>query len=270
MATAITTMPVTERNSSSRVLRVYWKECKYQFLQNLRMPRYSASVIAFPVMFYILFGLLVDRGNSIGNISVPAYLLATYGTFGILGASLFGTAAGLATSRSLGWMQVKRASPMPPFAYFVAWVMMAIAFSALIVILLMALGFIFGGVHLSALVTAKLFGVLIAGSLPFCAMGIALGYFVGASSAPAIINLIYLPLSFASGLWIPFVFLPKFVQHVAFYLPPYHLAQLCLDTIGAGQKQSAALHWEVLFGFSLICLGIARLGFQRDEKKTYS
>jgi len=28
-------------------------------------------------------------------------------------------------------------------------------------------------------------------------------------------------------------------------------------------------HWFVLVGFTLICLGIARIGFQRDEGKTY-
>jgi ABC-2 type transport system permease protein len=270
MATATTTMPFAERDNTIRLLRVYWKECKYQFLQNLRMTRYSASVIALPLMFYILFGLMMDRGNAIGGVGVPAYLLATYGTFGIMGASLFGTAAGLAASRGLGWLQVKRASPMPPFAYFVARVAVAVGFSSAVVILLVALGFAFGGVHLSAMITAKLMGTLIVGSLPFCAMGLALSYFIGANSAPAVINLIYLPLSFASGLWIPFIYLPKFVKHVAPFLPPYHLAQLSLDIIGAGQHQSAAMHWGVLVGFTLICLGIARLGFQRDEKNTYS
>lgn len=270
MATATATLPFTGRDKTSHLLRVYWKECKYQFLQNLRMTRYSASVIAFPVMFYILFGLMMNRGDAIRGIGVPAYLLATYSTFGIMGASLFGTAAGLAASRGFGWLQVKRASPMPPFAYFVARVAVAVSFSAVVVILLMALGFGFGGVHLSLLTTVKLMGTLIAGSLPFCAMGLALGYFIGASSAPAVVNLIYLPMSFASGLWVPFIYLPKFVQHVALFLPPYHLAQLSLDIIGAGQRQSAAMHWEVLVGFTLVCLGIARLGFQRDEKNAYS
>jgi len=38
---------------------------------------------------------------------------------------------------------------------------------------------------------------------------------------------------------------------------------------GAGQHESNLTHWEALIGFSLICLGVARLGFQRDEGKMY-
>ena len=116
---------------------------------------------------------------------------------------------------------------------------------------------------------AKLVGILVLGSLPFCAMGLAIGYFVGPNSAPAVINMIYLPLSFCSGLWIPFIFLPRIIQQIAHLLPPYHLAQLALSVFGAGQGESSWVHWEALIGFTLLCLGVARWGFQRDEGKTY-
>jgi ABC-2 type transport system permease protein len=99
-------------------------------------------------------------------------------------------------------------------------------------------------------------------------MGLAIGYFAGPTSAPAIVNLTYLPLSFASGLWIPIDMLPSFLQRVAPFLPPYHLGRLALGVVGAGAG-SAFEHWEALAGFSFICLGIARIGFQRDEGKTY-
>ena len=116
---------------------------------------------------------------------------------------------------------------------------------------------------------AKLVAILVAGSLPFCAMGLALGYFVGPNSAVATINLIYLPLSFCSGLWVPIMFLPKILQQIAHFLPPYHLAQLALGVVGGGQHESNWTHWQALIGFFLICLGVARLGFQRDEGKMY-
>ena len=134
--------------------------------------------------------------------------------------------------------------------------------------LLGILGFTFGGVHLSALDSAKLFGTLVAGALPFCAMGLAIGYFAGPNSAAAAINLFYLPLSFASGLWIPFIYLPHFMQRIALLLPPYHLSQPGL-IIGAGQRQPAWGHWQVLIAFTMICLGVAYIGFRRDEGKAY-
>ena len=153
---------------------------------------YTASVLSFPIMFYVLFGLVLNAKEAIGGTGVPTYLIATYGTFGVMGASLFGTAAGLASDRGLGWLQVKRASPMPPFAYFVAKVITSMIFSTFIVLALFALGIGFGGVRMPLGEFAKLLGTLAAGSLPFSAMGLALGYFTGPNSAPATINLIYL------------------------------------------------------------------------------
>ncbi len=253
-----------------KTLLIYFKEAKYEFLTRLRLRAYSISTITFPVMFYVLFGLVLNpKDASVGGATITTYLIPTYGTFGVMGASLFGTASGLAAERGLGWLQVKRASPMPPFAYFTAKVMLGMIFSTVVVLLLLLLGFTFGGVHMRFLDAAKLLAILVAGSLPFCAMGLAVGYFVGPNSAVATINLIYLPLSFCSGLWVPIMFLPKLLQQIAHFLPPYHLSQLALGAVGAGQHESTWTHWEALIGFSLICLGAARFGFQRDEGKTY-
>ena len=110
---------------------------------------YTASVLSFPIMFYVLFGLVLNSKQAIGGTRVPTYLIATYGTFGVMGASLFGTAAGLASDRGLGWLQVKRASPMPPFAYFAAKVITSMIFSAIIVLALCSCSaFTLGGVRM--------------------------------------------------------------------------------------------------------------------------
>ena len=269
VATAVLTQPRIER-SRSQTAEIYFKEAKYEFLKNLRLRVYSLSVISFPLMFYVLFGLVLNPKNApVGGTTITSYLMATYGTFGVMGASLFGTASALAAERGLGWLQLKRATPMPPFAYFSAKVVMSMIFSATVVLLLILLGVLFGGVRMAVLDGAKLLGTLVAGCLPFAAMGLAIGYFAGPNSAPSTINLIYLPLSFCSGLWVPYMFLPRFVRQVAQVLPPYHLSQLALGVFHAGQHEPASRHWEVLLAFTLICLGIARLGFQREQEKMY-
>lgn len=270
MSTAAMTLSNTQiQRSPAHAATIYLKEAKYEFLKNLRLRMYTASVLSFPIMFYVLFGLVLNAKQSLAGTPVAVYMIATYGTFGVMGASLFGTAAGLASDRGLGWLQVKRASPMPPFAYFAAKVITSMIFSTIIVLALFTLGISFGGVRMPLAEFAKLLGTLAVGSLPFSAMGLALGYFTGPNSAPSTINLIYLPMSFCSGLWFPFMFLPKLVQQVALVLPPYHLAQLALGIVGAGRHESNATHWEVLAAFTMICLGAARIGFQRDQEKMY-
>lgn len=255
-------------NAVTRTLRIYVKEAKYEFLKLLRIPMYSASVLLFPMMFYILFGLAFGK-QEIGGVRQSTYLLATYGTFGVMGASLFGTAAALAAERGLGWLQLKRASPMPPGAYFSARIAVSVVFSTIVTCVLITLGLLFGGVQMSSRAILELLTTLVAGCIPFCALGLVIGYFAGPNSAPATINLIYLPMSFCSGLWIPFMFLPKFVRQLAHVMPSYHLSQLALGVVGAGRHESRLGHWAAILAFTLICLVAARIGFQRDEGKLY-
>src|SRR5271165_5703727 len=143
-ATAVLSNTQIDR-STGHTATIYLREAKYELLKNLRLRVYTASIISFPLMFYVLFGLVLMAKESIGSTHAPTYLIATYGTFGVMGASLFGTASGLASDRGLGWLQVKRASPMPPFAYFAAKVITSMIFSAIIVLILFGLGIAFGG-----------------------------------------------------------------------------------------------------------------------------
>ena len=43
--------------------RAYALEAKYEFLKVLRMPGYAIPSIAFPAMFYLLFGVMFGRGT---------------------------------------------------------------------------------------------------------------------------------------------------------------------------------------------------------------
>ena len=164
MATALTTfVPANLERPLGRTLAIYFKEAKYEFLTRLRLRAYSISTISFPLMFYVLFGLVLNSKDApVGGIGIATYLIPTYATFGVMGASLFGTASGLAAERGLGWLQVKRASPMPPFAYFTAKVALGMVFSAIVVLLLLLLGITFGGVHMPLLNAAKLVVILVA------------------------------------------------------------------------------------------------------------
>ena len=134
---------------------------------------------------------------------------------------------------------------------------------------LFLVGALLYGVRLPLGTWAALFGTLLAGVLPFCAMGLAFGYLLGPNSAPQVINLVYLPMAFASGLWLPIEQLPGFLQRLAPYLPPYHYVQLALGTFGASRDGATELHLAALLGFTVGFLAIAVWAYRRDEGKTY-
>ena len=245
--------------------RAYALEAKYELLKLIRMPGYALPSIAFPAMFYLLFGVLFGRGI-VGGVTMSTYLIATYGAFGVIGASLFGFGVGVAVERGQGWMLLKRASPMPPMAFFVAKLTLCVIFACAVVGVLSILGVTLGHVQLPAATWIRLAATLVLGAVPFCALGLALGYNVGPNSAPPIVNLIYLPMSFLSGLALPFEILPPPVKAIAPFLPAYHLGQLALGAIGAGAGESAWTHIAALAGFTILGLALAVLGFRRDQE----
>lgn len=249
-------------------MKTYLLEIKYEFLKALRMPQYSLPTILFPIVFYLFFGVVFGQRNA-GGVKISEYLLATYGAFGVIGAALFGFGVSVAVERGQGWLEVKRITPMPIGAYFVAKLVMAMIFSAIIVLLLMIVGTTMGGVTLEPLEAIALLAVLVAGSVTFCALGLALGFLTGPNSAAPVVNLIYLPMAFLSGLWVPIWGLPKAVQAIALWLPPYHFSQLALHVTGGSRGESVLGHIGAMFAAAVVFGAIAWLGYRRDEGKTY-
>jgi ABC-2 type transport system permease protein len=214
-------------------------------------------------MFYLIFGVANRHAD---NANVAKYLLGGYSCFGLVGAALFGIGVGLAGERVAGWLELKRASPMPPMAYLFAKCVTAAAFGLIIVSILTAIGITMAGVSLTAAELVRMFCVSIVGSIIFATMGLLLALVLPATAAPGMVNLIYLPMSFASGLWMPIQFLPHWMQRIAPVLPTYHLAQLMLNIFGYADSASMAGHWYGLAGFTMLMLGISWLIFNRAQQ----
>jgi ABC-2 type transport system permease protein len=250
-----------------RRFRIYASECRYACVKQLRMPTQIIFTLGFPLMFYVFFGLLFGRSDTASAFGL--YYIATYGAFGIISAAMSAFGIGVAMERGQGWMLLQRASPMPPAAYFIAKLAVSLLWAAAIVGLLTAAGMLLLGVRLSPQTWCELALVLVVGAAPFCALGLAIGYWVGPNSAVAVVNLINMPAAILSGLWIPFNVLPAFVHSIALYLPTYHYGQLALAMIGQSRPESTLGHVLVLLGFMIFCLALAYAGYRRDEDKTY-
>ena len=254
---------------AGRALRPFALEAKYEFIKLVRLPVYVLPTLAFPILFYLFFGVALGHQTAdAAGTSLATYLLATYGAFGAVAAALYGFGVSVATERGQGWLTLKRASPMPIAAYFTAKVASAAVFSLVIIASLTFVGVLFGGARIGVTEWLALATVLVVGSLPFCALGLAIGTNAGPNSAPAIVNVVNLPLAFLGGLWIPVGSLPPAFAHVALFLPTYHYGQLALETIGAGTG-SPVVHVAVLAGYAALFVAAAAFGWRRDEGATH-
>lgn len=240
--------------------RIYAREAWYAFVQVLREPAFALPTLLFPLAFYVLFGLVLP--SKTGNVAPAHYLLATYGAFAAMGPALFGFGVGLAMEQQMGWLALKRASPMPIGAYFAAKVAMAMLFAFITTLLLGAFALIFGQVRLELAQWLQLIVVLVFGAIPFCALGLLVGSVVRAQAAVAVVNLIYLPMSALSGLWIPVQVFPQVMQDLALALPAYHFGVLALDAVGI-RMGNVSLAVGAMVGFTVLCTGLAILAQRR-------
>lgn len=256
-------MNVVSTFSKYSAFSVYVTEARFEFIRMLRMPMFALPALVFPAMFYLLFGVLMSKGKT----EMSAYLLATYCIFGVMGPGLFGFGVSVALEKDQGWLKWRRAVPALAGAYFVSKMAMAMIFSFIIFIELAILASAFGGVDLSALQWSQLFVISLLSSLPFCALGLVIGILVNGQAAPAIVNFIYLPMAFLSGLWLPIAMLPKFLGTMAPIWPSYHAAQIALKVIDKDLGTPIWVHITYLAVFTLAMLWLAVTFWSRMKIK---
>jgi ABC-2 type transport system permease protein len=249
------------------LLRIYLLEAWYEWIKVIRLPAYLITTILFPVGFYLFFGVAMKQSS--GGFDLSTYLLATYGAFGAMTASLFNFGVSVAVERGQGWTQFKRATPMPPLAHLVGRLVVSMVITLIILSILFALGAGLGGVRLPAATWWALAGTLVAGGAVFALFGLALGYWIGPNSAPGVVNLIAMPMALVSGMWIPLAALPAVLHRVAHLLPAFHYANLALGIVGHGQGVAPLASVAYLAVFAALSLAAAWLGYRRDEGKTY-
>jgi ABC-2 type transport system permease protein len=249
-------MPSAAAMPASALLRCYALEARNEFLRLLRTPSFALPTLLFPPLFYLLFGVLL--GASRGSTQMATYLLATYGVFGVMAPGLFGFGASVAIDRERGLLRLKRAMPLPPGAYLIAKMAMALIFAAEISIIVGVLAGTLGGVHLDPAQWLALFVIDVLGVLPFAAIGLLIGSVVSGSGAPAVANLVYLPMSFLSGLWLPLSVLPAIIGKLAPLWPAYHLGQIALAVVGQGDGHPALGHVAALAAVTMVCFVLAR------------
>jgi len=234
-----------------------------------RVPAFSVTNLALPIVFFTFFGLPVAHVRRADGVSIGAYLLASFGAYAVGNVMIYGFGIGVANERAMKIDRLMRASPLPPLVFMLAKVVTALVFALLALLLLVGYGAVVGGIYQPPAIWAMVIARLLAGSLPFIALGFAIGYLSGPHAAPAVANLIYLPLAFASGFFVPVGQLPGFVQAIAPFLPTYHYAQLAWSALGAGSESLvASLLW--LAGYTALFLTLAVRAYRREERAKFA
>jgi ABC-2 type transport system permease protein len=113
-----------------------------------------------------------------------------------------------------------------------------------------------GKITISLPQVLTIWGVMVIGTIPFFAIGFFIGSIASGSAAPAYGNLVFLPMMWLSGLFIP---LPDFLERWVVIWPAFHLNQLALGLAGITEFSffPPSMAAGVLVGVTVLFGGLA-------------
>jgi ABC-2 type transport system permease protein len=145
--------------------------------------------------------------------------MGSFASFGILGVVLFQLAVQVSQEQSSPWLTYVKTLPLGTFQFVIAkicasFVLSLFAAGAVFVVALLETPIEINGFPWMAFLLS-----LLIGGIPFALLGLLVGFLVKGKAVLPVANLLYLPLSFAGGLWLPPSALPKAIQDLSDFLP---------------------------------------------------
>ena len=169
------------------------------------------------------------------GVEASTFLVAGFLGYGIVATAFAGLAITIVVRRESGVLKRVRGTPLPSSVY-----LGAVIASTLVVIALETITQLLVGRYLLDADWPKAplsFAVaIVLGVASFAALGLAItGFVKGAEGSSAIVNAIYLPMTFISGVFFSRETMPGFLQAIADVLPLTYLLELLRETFIDGE-----------------------------------
>jgi ABC-2 type transport system permease protein len=210
-------------------MRIFIHELRGELQLYRRSRELAFFTFMLPIIFFVLLGSVYGDNDRIDGYRGADYLLTGMIGYGVAATAFAGLAIVLVIRREYGVLKRLRATPLPAPAYIAAVLLTTLIAFAVEAACLIALGMLLFDASfpksLGSLVVA-----LLLGGATFAALGVAItGFIRRAEGASAVINAIYLPVSFISGAFFSQQHFPEVLQKVADVLPLTYF----IDLVGA-------------------------------------
>jgi ABC-2 type transport system permease protein len=209
-------------------MRLFRHELRGELLLYVRSRELAFFTFLLPIVFFVLLGSTygTDRIKSEGNVRGSNFLEAGMIGYGAISIAFAGLAIVLVIRRETGVLKRLRATPLPAPAYIAALLSAFLIAFAFEVVGLVVLGRVLFGIGAPDRVFSLVLALLL-GAISFCGLGIGITSLIrSAEGASAVINAIYLQMSFIAGaLFSPHSF-PTFLRWIADVLPLTYFLRL--------------------------------------------
>jgi ABC-2 type transport system ATP-binding protein len=215
--------------------------------RTLRDGRYLLLAVIAPVGFYLLFSAVFSNStgpNTTFGLPAAKEIMVAMATFGAMWAALSATAPRLARDREGGWSDYLATTPLGAGQVLAGRIIagLVVALPAVVAVGIAAVAA--HGVSLPAWRWPADLGLLWIGTLPFVALGIAIGSLASSTVAFAASTGLWFAFAALGGLWVPPGQLSAGLRDFAEALPSYN---------------QAALGWHVTSGTAPTVLNLAVL-----------
>jgi ABC-2 type transport system permease protein len=267
-AVASTTTSGTESSGSGHTqpfLELSWLHLKYQFLETVRIPIAVLGNVLFPSLSMFFF--VVPQTAVAGNPLFATTAVAALGLFAVCSASLFTYGLGVAEDRQLPFYPFLRSLPAGPGPQMVARVLNGGIFSLFGLLPLILIGWLFTA---ATVTLGQLFagiGTILAVSVPFVLLGMAIGYALSAKAALPVVQIILFPLAFAGGLFLPPQMFPGWLDAISQATPTRAGRDLLVQATTGAEAYTLAL--PVLAGWTLLFAVLAVVSYRNDEGRRF-
>jgi len=255
MNTLALTSIVANAPVRSNALRAYLTETQYELIRMIRNPGIAIPVLVLPCALYALFALLIAGEAIDKDANLGIFLFTAFSIMAVTMPALFGTGVTLALERDMGLLRLKRAQPAPPASWVVAKIVSGLVLAVLAYAPIVVMALATGKLSLDAGQVAALSAAFMAGTIPFCAMGLMIGALASGTAAPAYANLIYLPGCYLSGMFFP---MPASMYWQTPIWPQFHVKQFAMHLAGLTKEQYESLPMAIvaMLGFTVLFAGV--------------
>lgn len=190
-----------------------------------RQPGFWIPTVLFPAMLYAFFG--AQSGGGLWAINA----MASFSVYAVLGVSFFQFGVSAAQDRESPFATWQRTLPGGVAIQWIARIIAPLIFTTIAVMLVILLALVMVDVRLPVLAWTRLGAVCLASVVTATVMGIALGSVCSARAAVPLANLIYLPLAYLGGLWVPPFALPPIINAVSQWTPTRAMGELAWASV---------------------------------------
>ena len=216
-------------------MRLLLHELKGELLLYTRSRELAFFTFLLPMIFFVLLGSTYGN-DTVDGVRGSNFLEAGMIGYGAISIAFAGLAIVLVIRRENGILKRLRATPLPAAVYITAVLSAFLAAFAVEVVGLILLGRVLFGIgipdRLGSLVLA-----LLLGAISFCGLGIGVTALIrSAEGASAVVNAIYLPMSFIAGAFFSPHHFPQVLRAVADVLPLTYFLRLIRNVMLHGHE----------------------------------